>query len=120
MTAALGLGAAALAPPSAGAAGLAPAVADCYQNGRLTHHYSVSALRSALGSLPADIAEYSNCHDIIQHQLLLQLGELHPGGGVGSGGGPFLPVWLIAVLAALLATAGGFGAAAIRNRRRGG
>lgn len=106
------------ARPAIGA-GLAPAVADCNANTRLTHHYTVKQLEHALATMPAEIAEYSNCHDVIQHQLLLQLGELHGGGGSGGGGGSFLPVWLIVVLAILVAGAAGFGALAIRNRRRG-
>jgi len=91
-------------------------VADCYANARLTHHYSIAQLRTGLNTIPADVAEYSDCHDVIQHQLLLQLGDLRGGSGAGQGGGSFLPVWLIVVLALLLAGAGAFGVMALRNR----
>ena len=118
--AALGLCAGAVVAPSAGAAGLLPAVADCNLNVKLTRHYRVSLLRAALNSIPADVGEYSDCHDIINHQLLLQLGRLPGGGGAGGGGGSFLPVWLIVVLALLVAAGAGFGVLASRNRREGG
>jgi hypothetical protein len=113
-------GVAGVAATSAAAAGLSPVVADCNAHGRLTRQYSVTQLRSALATIPADIAEYTDCHDVIQHQLLAQLGELPGNGGSGHGGGSFLPTWLIVVLAVLVAAAGGFGVLALRNRRGGG
>jgi hypothetical protein len=113
-------GSAGVAASSASAAGLSPVVADCNAHGRLTRHYTVTQLRSALATIPADIAEYTDCHDVIQHQLLVQLGKLPGNGGSGQGGGSFLPTWLIVVLAILVVAAGGFGVLALRNRRGGG
>jgi hypothetical protein len=101
---------------SASAAGLAPAVADCNRNTRLTHHYTPQQLQQALTTMPADIKEYSDCYNIIQHQLLIELGKVHGPSGSGSGGGSFLPTWLIVVLAVLLIGGAGFGAVALRRR----
>ena len=120
VTGVLVAGWAGVAARTAAAAGLSPVVADCNAHGRLTRHYSVTQLRSALASIPADIAEYTDCHDVIQHQLLVQLGDLPGSGGSGQGGGSFLPTWLIVVLAVLIAGAGGFGVLELRNRRGGG
>jgi hypothetical protein len=116
--AALGLGGPVILAPPAAAAGLPPAVTDCDLHARLTRHYTVAELRAALNGIPAEISEYSNCHDLIQHQLLVQLGKLPPGdGGAGGGGGSFLPTWLIVVLAVLLLAGAGFGGLALRQRR---
>jgi hypothetical protein len=105
-----------VAGPAAGA-GLTPPVADCYSHGRLTQSYSVSELRHALATMPADVKEYSVCYDIIQGALLKKIGTLHGAGSSGSGGS-FLPVWLIVVLAVLVAGGTGFGALALRERGR--
>src|SRR5579859_5919174 len=106
-----------LAASGALAAGLPPADADCNANAQLTHHYTPSQLQTALNQMPADMKEYSNCFGVIQRQLLIELGKLHPKAGSGGGGGSFLPVWLIVVLGLLIAGAAGFGAVAVRNRR---
>jgi hypothetical protein len=101
------------APAAAG--GLSPAVADCNQNGTLTQAYSVSQLRTALSTMPADVAEYTDCHDVLQRQLLAQLG-LQRGAGAGSGGGSFLPTPLVGVLIALGLVASAYAALAVRQR----
>lgn len=106
-------------PSPAAAAGLAPPVADCSLHGRLTRHYSVSALRKAIATMPADVAEYSNCPEVLNRALLAHLQSLK-GGGPSGGGGSFLPTWVIAILVVLLLTGGGTGALALRNRRRSG
>jgi hypothetical protein len=110
------LAACALAAP-AQAAGLSSPVADCNANLRLTHSYTAAQLRSALATLPADIAEYSNCHDVIQRALLAKIGRTS--GGPGSGGGSFLPTWLLIVLIVLVLGGVGAGVAALQRRRRG-
>jgi len=109
-----------LAAPGVPAAGLPPADVDCNTTAQLTHHYTPSQLQTALNQMPADMKEYSNCFGVIQRQLLIELGRLHPKAGSGGGGGSFLPVWLIVVLALLIAGAGAFGALALRDRRGGG
>ena len=100
---------------SALAAGVPAADADCNQHGTLTKHYTVQQLKTALATMPADIKEYTNCPDVINNQLLKQLGKLPGSGGSGGGGGSFLPVWLIVVLALLVLGGAGFGALAVRR-----
>jgi hypothetical protein len=103
---------------SAHAAGLAAPVADCYaHNGTLTHSYTVAQLRTGLATMPADVKEYSVCYDVLQRALLQKIGKLS-GGDTSGGGGSFLPAWLIAVLALLIVAGAGFGAVALRERRR--
>lgn len=104
-------------PPPAAAAGLSPPVADCETHGRLTQTYTAAELRQALATMPADVAEYTNCPDVIRRALLGEVGGLK-GGGSGGGGGSFLPAWVVAVLAVLVVTAAGSAAVAMRNRRR--
>lgn len=99
------------------AAGLSPPVADCYANGHLTKSYSEGQLKTGLATMPIYIREYSGCYDVLQQALLKEIHGLN-GGGSG-GGGSFLPVWLIVVLALLAVGAGGFGIMAWRNRSSG-
>lgn len=106
----------ALATAPAAAAGLSPPVADCSAHGRLTHHYPASQLRSALATIPTDVAEYTNCPNVIRTALISQIGPIG-GGGTGGGGSSFLPAWLIAVLAVLVLAGAGAGVVAARNRR---
>jgi hypothetical protein len=116
----LGLGGLlALAPAlPARATGLSPPVADCYaHNGTLTHSYTAAQLRNGLATMPADVKEYSVCYDVLQRALLQKIGRLS-GGDASGGGGSFLPAWLIAVLAVLVVAGAGFGAVALRDRRR--
>ena len=112
---ALGVAAAGPLEGSASAAGVPAADADCNKNGALTKHYTVKQLQTALATMPADIKEYTNCPDVINNQLLRQLGRLPGSGGSGGGGGSFLPVWLIVVLALLVLGGAGFGALALRR-----
>jgi hypothetical protein len=106
----------ALAPAMpAVAAGLAPPVADCYAHGgQLTKTYTAAQLKNGLSTMPADIREYSPCYDTLQRALLNLIHGLN-GGGTG-GGGSFLPVWLIVVLALLVLGGAGLGIVAVRNR----
>jgi hypothetical protein len=106
-----------LAPPAA-AAGLSPPVADCYAHGTLTHHYPAAELSQALATMPADIAEYSPCRDVLQRALYAGLGKLGGGSGGSGGGGSFLPTWLLVVLALLVLGGAAFGVIAMRNRQR--
>ena len=101
---------------SANAAGVSAPVADCNTHGRLTHGYTVGQLRSALNTIAVDVNEYTACHDVLERALLA---DLHPvKGGTGSGGGSFLPTWLLIVLILLALGGGGLGVAALRQRRR--
>jgi hypothetical protein len=71
-------------PASALAAAGSAVIRDCTSNGRITQHHSRRELRQALDNLPADIEEYSNCHDLIRRALLA---ASRGGGGSGGGGG---------------------------------
>jgi len=105
----------ALATASGGAGTV---LTDCRDHGKLTQAYTVAALRGALATMPADIAQYTNCQDVIQTALNA---AIHSPGGVatvsGDSGGSFLPTWLIVVLVALALAAAAFGATAMRRRR---
>lgn len=106
------------APATAGATN-SPVVADCTSHGRLTHHYSVTELHTALTELPTDIQEYTNCYAVIQRTLLAQVSSSRPGGdntSQGSSGGSFLPLPVVVILAVLGVSAAGFGALALRRR----
>lgn len=116
MLCALGALYGALLPSSAGAAGVSPPVADCSAHGKLTRHYSPSVLRNALQTMPADVAEYTNCPNVIRRAMLAELGTAD--GGSGGGGGSFLPAWVIVVLVVIVLAGAGAGVIALRNRRR--
>src|SRR5947209_18411646 len=92
---------------------------DCSLHAKLTKHYTAQQLRDASATMPTDEAEYTDCHDVIERQLLAQIGGTGPTNGPGSGGssGSFLPVWLIVVLVALALGAAASGAVAVRRRR---
>jgi hypothetical protein len=107
-----------LSAPAASASA-SQAIADCNAHGSLTRHYSTTDLRTALGTMPAPIREYTNCSDVINRQLLAQIGATHDNGaGVSkaSSGGSFFSPALIAVLAALALAGAGFGVLALRRR----
>lgn len=104
--------------PSAVAAGVSPPVADCSEHGKLTQHYSPSELQNALATMPTDVKEYTNCPNVIQQQLLAELGKGSDSGGGGGGGSSFLPAWVIAVLVVLILAGAAAGAMAFRNRRQ--
>lgn len=94
-----------------------PIVQDCLQHrAGLQGQYSVSALRHALQVIPPASQEYTSCPDVINRALLAALKIQRNGGGGGSGS--FLPVPVLIVLALLVVAAAGFGAQALRNRRR--
>src|SRR5207253_10542398 len=58
----------AAAMPAAAASGT-KVIADCNSHNTLTRSYSVSQLENALRTMPADVAEYTNCRDVIQRAL---------------------------------------------------
>lgn len=96
------------------------AVTDCSVHNRLTRHYSVSELRTALATMPADIKEYTSCSDVLQRALDDELSGLHVSGSGGSGGGSFLPVPVIVLLAVVLLGGAAYGAVGMRRRNAGG
>ena len=65
-------------------AALAPATIDCQAHpSGLTGHYTVSQLREALATMPAEVTEYSNCVHVITDQLNRQLASLKVETGIG-------------------------------------
>ncbi len=113
---AIGLGAAVPAPAASGGAAV---IADCNSHDTLTRTYSIAALEDALRTMPAEVAEYTDCNDVIQRALLAQEGKLHRTGSAsgGSSSGSFLPTPLIVVLVVLALAAATFGGLALRRRR---
>jgi len=95
-------------------------IIDCRDHGRLTQSYTVAALRTALATMPADVAQYTDCEDVIQTSLDAAIRSPAGVAGVSDrSGGSFVPAWLIVVLAALAVAAAGFGAMAVRRRGAG-
>lgn len=93
-------------------------ISDCLAHtGGLTGSYTVGQLRLALQVMPAEIEEYTNCPDVINHALLTAIGTVGPARrGGGSGSGSFLPTPVIVVLVLLVLGSITFGAIAIRRR----
>ena len=102
----------------ASAGSLPPAVVDCHAHSRLTRHYTPSQLRVALAQMPPDITEYTDCYDVIQRQLLAELGttKLSDTSDAGSGGS-FLPTPVLVAIVVLAAAAASLGVVALRRRR---
>lgn len=114
LAAAIGAGSAASAFASN-----APAVSDCSAHGRLTQHYSVAQLRTALATMPADVQEYTNCYNVIQDQMLAQIPGHHgKANSSSSGSSSFLSTPLLVALIVLLAGGGALGGVALQRRNK--
>jgi hypothetical protein len=107
------------AVPAARAASASTVISDCTKHLRLTQTYTVTELQNALRTIPADIQEYSNCHDVIQRALLAAEGKLKGGSASvsRSSSGSALPTPVIVVLVVLVLAAVTLAAVAIRRRR---
>lgn len=96
-----------------------PAVVDCNHHNMLTRSYSVARLRNALATMPPDVREYTSCYQVIDDQLLRQLGQKIPGGAgvasTSSGGSLISTPLLIVVIVIVL---GGGAGAYVAYRRR--
>jgi hypothetical protein len=100
------------------AAAQSPVISDCTRHLRLTQHYSLGQLEHALQTLPPDIAQYTDCADVIRSQLFAQLSAgRHARHLRSSGGGSGFPVWVVAII--VLVLAGGAGSALAAARRGG-
>jgi hypothetical protein len=79
-----------LAVPAAASASPAQVLADCNDDGALSRQYSNSDLRKALDDMPTDLAEYSDCREIIGAAITggsdKGQGRGSPGKGVGGAG----------------------------------
>lgn len=93
-------------------------LADCSLHLALTRTYSVAELQNALATMPAEVNEYSDCHDVISRALTNALGGHGKNNGSGSdSGGSFVPAPLIVVIVLLTLAAAGLGTLAVRRRR---
>jgi hypothetical protein len=106
--------------PSALAAGGNAIINDCEANGQLTHNYTVSQLEHALAAMDAEVKQYTDCPDVIEHALIQRKRAGGSGGSGNSSGGSFLPTPVIVILVVLILAALTFGAIAIRRRQGGG
>lgn len=100
---------------------ISPVTTDCNTHNKLTHHYSVGELKHALATMPADVKEYTSCYQIIEDQLLKQVGKASAGSGAGTSTGSSssfvsTPVLIIVILVVVL----GGGLAFLAARRGGG
>jgi hypothetical protein len=81
---------AALAAPAVASASPEQVLDDCNDDGVLSRQYSNSDLRKALDDMPTDIAEYSDCEEIIGAAISggsdKGQGRGSPGQGVGGAG----------------------------------
>lgn len=100
----------------------AQAISDCNNHDQLTQQYSTSVLRQALAQMPADVKEYTDCYDVIERQLLAQVGNSKAGTSTtgSSSSSSFLPTWLIVVIVLLILAALTFGAISLRRRNSAG
>ena len=117
-------GAAALCAPVAMAE--SAATIDCVRNGRLTHHYTVAELRTALATMPAEVQEYnSDCYQIILNQLNKQLAATHvqtttTANPAPASGSSVISTPLLVALCVVVVVGGGFALAARRRGKGGG
>lgn len=111
-------GTCAAAAAAAAAASVSAPLADCNTHNKLTQHYSTAELEHALNTMPADLSEYSDCAQVIQDQLLAQLGKRNTNGGAGAGsGGSFLPVPVIVAIVVLALAAVALGVLSVVRRK---
>lgn len=104
------------AVPAQAAAG-SPVLADCQAHDALTHTYSVVQLRNALSTMPSDMLEYTDCHDVIQRALNNARGGSASNGGASGSGGSSVSTPVIVIIVVLVLAAAALGATAIRRRR---
>lgn len=94
---------------------VSPVIADCNAHTKLTRHYSVSQLRNALATMPADVKEYTSCYQTIQTQLYHQLGKKAPGSAGSSSGGSGISAPVLIVIIVVIVVGGGLAYAAWRR-----
>jgi hypothetical protein len=104
-------------PGVAAAGGLPPAVVDCHAHSKLTRHYSASELRVALALMPPDITEYTDCYDVIERQLLSEIGSQRLTDAGGTSGGSFLPTPVLVAIIVLALGAAILGVVALGRRK---
>jgi hypothetical protein len=60
------------------------AISDCSDNGQMDSHHSRSDIKKAYNHLPTDVAEYTDCRDVLRAALAA---GAKPGGSGGGGSG---------------------------------
>jgi hypothetical protein len=94
---------------------ISPVTADCNAHTKLTKHYTVSQLRNALATMPADVKEYTSCYQTIEDQLYHQLGKPVPGSASSSSGGSGISAPVLIVIIVVIVVGGGLAYAAWRR-----
>ncbi len=112
------MGLAVLVGAPAGALAVASPVQEIFDQcagGHLSGNYTVEQLQQALSVMPAAVSQYTSCPDVVQSAILRT--RHHRGADTAAqSGGAFLPPPVIAILAALITTAGVLGVMAVRRR----
>ena len=84
-------------------------------SGHLSGTHTVGELQQALSVMPATVSQYTSCPDVVQTAIVDT--QRHQGAdGTIHASSAFLPLPVIAVLAALIGTAGVLGVMALRRR----
>lgn len=99
---------------------ISPVITDCNAHTKLTKHYTVSQLRNALATMPADVKEYTSCYQTIEDQLYHQLGKTVPGSAGSSSGGSGISAPILIVIIVIIVAGGGLAYAAWRRGAGGG
>jgi hypothetical protein len=77
--------AALLIAPAAKAATTNQIIRDCADDGVLEGHYTAAQLRKAAHNLPTDVAEYSDCSDVLARAIAAAAATSHPHSHAGTG-----------------------------------
>ncbi|MEA2404626.1 MAG: hypothetical protein QOE08_1273 [Thermoleophilaceae bacterium] len=80
----------ALAQPATAQASYRDAIFDCAQDGVLDGHYSNADLKKARQNLPTDLAEYTDCADVLASAVTGGPGGSHRGGAPTAPSNPAL------------------------------
>jgi hypothetical protein len=94
---------------------ISPVITDCNAHTKLTQHYTVSQLRTALATMPADVKEYTSCYQVIEDQLYHQLGKPVPGAAGASSGSSGISTPVLIVIIVIVIVGGGLAYAAWRR-----
>jgi hypothetical protein len=108
------------APP--GALGAAEVTGSAVQHifaqcasGHLSGNYTVGELQQALSVMPATVSQYTSCPDVVQTAIVRT--QRHQGADATAGSHTaFLPLPIVAILAALVGTTAVLGLMALRRR----
>jgi hypothetical protein len=88
---------------------------DQCASGHLSGSYTVGQLQQALSVMPATVSQYTSCPDVVQTAIVDTRHHRGASGAIDAHGA-FLPLPLVAIVAALVAAAGVLGVMALRRR----